>query len=360
MREKIENYLGGSIDKPNIDKTGFDFLKEWFNSFLTVRKLIFLIIGLLGAKYVVDFFVAEFQLPIIIQKGLGVLLFPLVVVAVIIFIVRTIGLLMTLLLPDIKATDFIIDGSIITFFRSDGKKDIYALNETHNFILTCNFRGILIHATKRKETYSLMLDLKEIETKLDILSNFHKQVTFIQSREGNIRTVWYGNPLFGAENKSFTATNENLNRNNKAPVSSWKQKSRGSKLLTLMLPLLFLAGGATFLGIGIYNSLFRIIPVYSTTFIDEVVVNLSEEEYQKIGGDVMQIVVEKNSEFGNYTGEIHSVNGDYHFSGYTYKKIKGRNYTLAGWTDIPKTKQFTLKMSPETKNPFTLTINYIK
>ena len=96
MREKIEEYLSGSIDKPKIDKAGFDFLKEWFNSLLTVRKLILLILGLLGAKYAADFFVAKFQLPAVIQKGFGFLLFPLIIVAVIIFIVRTIGLVMTL------------------------------------------------------------------------------------------------------------------------------------------------------------------------------------------------------------------------------------------------------------------------
>jgi len=73
----------------------------------------------------------------------------------------------------------------------------------------------LIRTTKGVKTYSLVLDPKDIETKLDVLSNFHKQVTFIQSREGNIRTVWYGNPLFNTKNKSFTTTNENLNRSMK-------------------------------------------------------------------------------------------------------------------------------------------------
>jgi len=125
MKEKIEEYLSGSIDKPNIDKTGVDFLKEWFNSLLTVRKLILLIIGLLGAKYALDFFVTKFQLPEALQKELGFLLFPLIVVAVIIFIVRTIGLVMALLFPDIKANNFIIDNNTIIFLGPMGKRYLY-------------------------------------------------------------------------------------------------------------------------------------------------------------------------------------------------------------------------------------------
>ena len=242
--------------------------------------------------------------------------------------------------------------------KSNGKSDSYKLSEVHNFILIYNFRGLLIHTSTGTKTYSLELEPKDIESRLDIISDFHKQTTSTQSREGNIRTVWYGNPLFGAENKSFTATNEGL-KNYQVP--SKNKLARGNhRLLAVVIGLVPFIIGLSFVGVGIYNSLFRIIPIYKTTFINEVAVTLPDDAYEKILGNTMQIVIEKNSEFGNYSGEIHSERGDYYFTGYTYHKTKGSNYILAGWTEIPKTRQFTLKMSPQTVNPFALTINYIK
>lgn len=359
MKEKIEEYLSGSINKPKIDKTRVDFLKEWFNSLLTVRRLILLIVALFGAKYALDFFVVKLSLPVIFQKGLGFILFPLIVVAIIIFVARTIGLILTFLFPDIKGRDFFINNGVITFLRENGGKDEYKLSEVKNFILTYNFRGLLIRTIRGAKTYQLKFEPKEMEMKLDVIPDFHKQITSIQSREGNIRTVWYGNPSFGAENKSFTATNEGFKNYDKKPLGH-KRIGHRHKFLAIAIGLLPFLVGLSFVGIGIYNSLFRIIPIYKTTFINGITVTLPEDAYQKIEGNIMQIVVEKNSEFGSYSGEIHSERGDYYFNGYTHQRTTGSNYILAGWTEIPRARQFTLKMSPETKNAFTLTINYIR
>lgn len=352
MQNNTPDYLTGSTSKPKIDKNFSDFLREWFNTLFTLKRLVYLLIALLAAKYIIDFSIIKFQLPAIFQIQIGVLLFPFVLLVAVVFIVRSIGLVAEVFFPSIKAKDFTIDDGGVTFLKLDGKEDYYAFDITERFILTYNTRGLYISTTKKGHFYTLTIDPKDIEVKLDTVSNskFNKEVSNIQSSEGDIRTVYYSNLAFVVESKKTVLDKETK--------TSPPARGMFTKFFRFAV-LLSLVGAIIFLCIGVYNSSNR-ITVYKTSFINEINVDIPEDAYSMIEGDTMLIVVEKNTEFTTYKGEIDTTDAKYDFSGYTYKKMSGGSQDLAGYISIPKVKQFKLTMSPETKYPFSLKVQYLK
>lgn len=126
--------------------------------------------------------------------------------------------------------------------------------------------------------------------------------------------------------------------------------------------MLFIGAILIFSVIATYNSLFRIIPIYSATFTDEVTVSIPEDAYQKIKGDFMQIIVDRYYESEQFTGQINSMDEVFNFNLDIRKNGIGNKarYHARGWLSIPKSKKFTLKISPRTDKVFTLTVNYIK
>ena len=113
------------------------------------------------------------------------------------------------LYPEIKATDFRLKKDRIIFTKENGEVDSYIFFDIRNLTINYQWRGIHVRAQKTVQ-YSLPFEPKIIEQKLDSQKYFYKQITFMNSKEGNIRTVWYGNVNHGAENKSFTVGNKNL------------------------------------------------------------------------------------------------------------------------------------------------------
>lgn len=163
-----------------------------------------------------DYSIPGFPILTLIIKLLLFLLFPIIFVAITLFLVKIVGFFMNIFFPVIEAHEFTVNSDTITFNKVDGKTDSYLLSDTHSLTLSYSYKGVFIHTVKTKQAYSLKISSEIIESKLDTIPNFHKQVTFVESRKGKIRTVWYGNPLFEAENKSFTVTNKNLNKDNEA------------------------------------------------------------------------------------------------------------------------------------------------
>lgn len=90
-------------------------------------------------------------------------------VEVIIFIARTIGVVMMLVFPDVKATDIKFGGDKIDLILQDGHIDSYMWATIRRIILTENLHGIYISSDQKTKTYQLPIQYKIIEENLDNL-----------------------------------------------------------------------------------------------------------------------------------------------------------------------------------------------
>lgn len=212
----LEKYISGTNnDKKKIDKTTGDFVSEWFSSLFRTRYLVFLFISLLGGSYVFNFYglkiaVTEY-LPALIPVfvGLGFLAFPIIVIACIIFLVRTLGLILNFFNTDVAAESFEVSAIDIQIKRKDGKIDTYLFEKIRTMQIIYNTRALMVSAPKFT-SYMMPLEPKDIETRLLATNFFHKQVTFLESREGYIRWVYYTNLALEKENEMFITSNKNL------------------------------------------------------------------------------------------------------------------------------------------------------
>lgn len=195
LRKNIEGYISGASDKPKIEKTTKDWISEWFSSLLHTRKAGLTFIGLFTGSFVLYFLepwgIAVPPILFIIQKMLAVLLFPIVSLMIFIFVIRTLGLASSFILPDIKAINIESSEKDITVFLENGKTDVFLIENIQSIILTYNFRGVYINYLNKKNVYTLSIEPVEIEKIIDVLGLPKKDVFFIDSKEGKIRSVRY-------------------------------------------------------------------------------------------------------------------------------------------------------------------------
>jgi hypothetical protein len=212
MANRIESYISGSIDKKKIDKTKADWVREWFKSLFAFKNFAGLLFTLFYGVVVIDLIFIKIPVPEVVRiilTGFAFIGFPILFLILVIFLIRTVSVAHMFMYPEIKAIDFEVERDKITFIREDGKRDSHSFDNIRNITLIYNWRGIHVHAEKTIQ-YSLNLEPKDIEKMLNGQKYFLKQIFFLMSKEGYIRTVWYGNQKYGAENKSFTAGNKNL------------------------------------------------------------------------------------------------------------------------------------------------------
>ncbi len=88
-------------------------------------------------------------------------------IAGLMFIVRTIGVLMMLIFPEKKATAIRFEKDQIIISLGNGTSDSYTWNTINRIILTEKSKGIFINSNKGKQSYTLPEDYKETESKVD-------------------------------------------------------------------------------------------------------------------------------------------------------------------------------------------------
>ena len=127
----------------------------------------------------------------IVQKMLAFLFFPIVALMIIIFIVRTLGIASSFMFPDVKAVNIETSEKNVILFLENGKTDSFSIENIQSIVLTYNYRGLYINSLNKKNSYSLPIEPIDIEQKIDVLTSLKKEVFFLESKEGNIRSVRY-------------------------------------------------------------------------------------------------------------------------------------------------------------------------
>ncbi|OHA21575.1 MAG: hypothetical protein A2W52_01885 [Candidatus Taylorbacteria bacterium RIFCSPHIGHO2_02_49_25] len=128
---------------------------------------------------------------LIVQKMLAFLFFPIVALMIIIFIVRTLGIASSFMFPDVKAVNIETSEKNVILFLENGKTDSFSIENIQSIVLTYNYRGLYINSLNKKNSYSLPIEPIDIEQKIDVLTSLKKEVFFLESKEGNIRSVRY-------------------------------------------------------------------------------------------------------------------------------------------------------------------------
>ena len=179
-------------DKKKIDKTTRDWIFELIVSFFRTRRIVAVIVLLLIGSYAVQLGFFEFRAPVFVQFGAAVLLIPIALLLVIEFIARAIGPVSDLLHPSTSAIDILIRDNV-TVVLADKPEVAYSFGDIERVSLSYDWRGVFIRAHNGAHTYTLPFNPNVIEQKLDRLTNFafNKETEFIESKDGNIRTVWY-------------------------------------------------------------------------------------------------------------------------------------------------------------------------
>jgi hypothetical protein len=124
---------------------------------------------------------------------------PLTVVCVLIWIVRTPFVLGALLSPPpdkclgLKQDDRSIYLELA--YKEPRKLDRESIRR---IVIAYNTRSILFVLTQTKLTFLCDWEPEELEKRLDELEGFQKEVSSFESREGDVRTVFYINPNVNA------------------------------------------------------------------------------------------------------------------------------------------------------------------
>lgn len=93
--------------------------------------------------------------------------------------------------PDVKAVNIETSEKNVILFLENGKTDSFSIENIQSIVLTYNYRGLYINSLNKKNSYSLPIEPIDIEQKIDVLTSLKKEVFFLESKEGNIRSVRY-------------------------------------------------------------------------------------------------------------------------------------------------------------------------
>ncbi len=194
--EIFEKYTSGALNKPKIDKTGKDWIVEWIRSLAITSIWSYLFYIFLFSDQTVVSFLKIFDITntepwLIVLKCLSFLMFPIVFVIAIIFIIRTITTLSFFIFTDMKATDLKVTESEVRVYLYNGKTDIFSNQDIESISVLYNYRGVYVNSRNKKCSYTLPVEPAFIEQKIDLLRGFSKEVSSLESKEGNIRYVRY-------------------------------------------------------------------------------------------------------------------------------------------------------------------------
>jgi len=104
-------------------------------------------------------------------------------VEAIIFIVRTIGVIMTLVFTDVKAVDIKFDAQKIDLILDGSKIDSYPWTSIDRIILSENLDGIYIHADNKTRTYQLPVQYKILEKNLDDILAVNNSISLKKEKQ---------------------------------------------------------------------------------------------------------------------------------------------------------------------------------
>jgi len=152
-------------------KTNKQWITEWYRLGLFLGASLVLI-------YVSWHFLSE--LPQFIALWI---LYVATFVEAIIFIVRTIGVIMMLVFPDVKAVSIKLDAQKIDIILDGGKIDSYPWASIDRIILTENLDGIYIHANDKTKTYQLPVRYKIIEKSLDDVLTMNNSINLKKEKQ---------------------------------------------------------------------------------------------------------------------------------------------------------------------------------
>lgn len=185
--------------KKQIDKTLADWISEWISSLFISRKFIILLGALFGGTYLVNLYIVQIPVPQFAQYGVAVLIFPFAVVAIILFFVRTIGLIYSFLHPSIQATDVVVNNQKIIITKLNLQKDEFDLRDVEYIFIIYNFRGFSIKRRGIYFNYELPREPRELEEIFNVL-NLKKDTSFLDSKEGKIKYIYFRNNPLSSEN----------------------------------------------------------------------------------------------------------------------------------------------------------------